>query len=98
MGRLCPFKVKLIAQDRPQAGGYSSFSFGAVSGDQGLVLYSDATIRSPHSRKSWENAATSSPWCCGANGDRFRSASRNKRTAGDKRLLCFACRGYSKCF
>jgi hypothetical protein len=30
--------LKQITEDRPQAGGYSSFNFGAVSGDQGLVL------------------------------------------------------------
>ena len=38
MGRLSPFNAKQIAQDRPQARGYSSSSLGAVSGDQGLVL------------------------------------------------------------
>ena len=38
VGRFCPFGAKQIAEDRPQAGGYKSFSFGAVSGDQGLVL------------------------------------------------------------
>jgi hypothetical protein len=38
MGGLCPVNAKQIAEDRPQAGGYSSSSFGAVSGDQGLVL------------------------------------------------------------
>ena len=30
--------LKQITEDRPQVGGYSSFNFGAVSGDQGLVL------------------------------------------------------------
>ena len=49
MGRLYPFDVKQTAEDRPRvrtpdgfvlrrAGGYPSSSFGAVSGDQGLVL------------------------------------------------------------
>jgi hypothetical protein len=38
MGRLYKFDAKQIAEDQPQAGGYSSSSFGAVSGDQGLVL------------------------------------------------------------
>jgi hypothetical protein len=35
---LYPLYAKQIAEDRPQAGGYSRLSFGAVSGDQGLVL------------------------------------------------------------
>jgi hypothetical protein len=27
-----------LPEDRPSPGGYSRFSFGAVSGDQGLIL------------------------------------------------------------
>ena len=38
MGRLYPLNAKQIAEDRPQRRGYSRLSFGAVSGDQGLVL------------------------------------------------------------
>ena len=38
VGRLYAFNAKQISEDRPQAGGYSSSSLGAVFGDQGLVL------------------------------------------------------------
>src|SRR5204862_7986973 len=73
-----------VVTDRPERHSYSNFSFGAVSGDHGLVLSSDTTISAAYARKSWHNAATCSPQWTGPNLDRFFSASPNKRTAGCK--------------
>ena len=43
-----------------ERGSYRSFSFGAVSGDHGLIVQSEATISSAYRLKSWQSAATSS--------------------------------------